>query len=68
MKKILIIEDDMGLQEELKYLLHQNGYESIVLTDFSSALEKMLDSQADLILLDISLPGIDGQYLLREFR
>ncbi len=68
MKKILIIEDDMGLQEELKYLLHQNGYESIVLTDFSSALEKMLDSQADLILLDITLPGIDGQYLLREFR
>ena len=59
MKKILIIEDDMGLQEELKYLLHQNGYESIVLTDFSSALEKMLDSQADLILLDITLPGID---------
>ncbi len=68
MKKILIIEDDMGLQEELKYLLHQNGYESIVLTDFSSALDKMLDSQADLILLDITLPGIDGQYLLREFR
>ena len=58
----------MGLQEELKYLLHQNGYESIVLTDFSSALDKMLDSQADLILLDITLPGIDGQYLLREFR
>ncbi len=68
MKKILIIEDDMGLQEELKYLLHQNGYESIVLTDFSFALERMLDSQADLILLDITLPGIDGQYLLREFR
>lgn len=68
MKKILIIEDDIGLQEELKYLLHQNGYESIVLTDFSCALDKMLGSQADLILLDITLPGIDGQYLLREFR
>lgn len=68
MKKILIIEDDVGLQEELKYLLHQNGYESIVLTDFSCALDKMLSSQADLILLDITLPGIDGQYLLREFR
>lgn len=68
MKRILIIEDDVGLQEELKYLLHQNGYEGITLTDFSCALEKMLDSQADLILLDITLPNIDGQYLLREFR
>ena len=68
MKKILIIEDDTGLQEELKYLLNQNGYESIILSDFSHALEYMLDSQIDLILLDITLPGIDGQYLLREFR
>lgn len=68
MKKILIIEDDVGLQEELKYLLYQNGYEGIVLDDFGHALEKMLDSGADLILLDIALPGIDGQYLLREFR
>lgn len=68
MKRILIIEDDVGLQEELKYLLYQNGYESIVMTDFSCILEKMLDSQIDLILLDITLPGIDGQYLLREFR
>lgn len=68
MKKILIIEDDTGLQEELKYLLNQNGYEGIILSDFCHALECMLDSQIDLILLDITLPGIDGQYLLREFR
>jgi len=68
MKKILIIEDDTGLQEELKYLLHQNGYEVVLLKDFGHALDEMLESQADLILLDIMLPEIDGQYLLREFR
>ena len=36
MKRILIIEDDVGLQEELKYLLHQNGYEGITCLLYTS--------------------------------
>lgn len=68
MKTILIIEDDADLQEELKYLLNKNGYQTIILSDFHHALEEMSDSHADLILLDIALPDKNGQLLLKEFR
>lgn len=68
MKKILIIEDDTDLQEELTCLLSRNGYEAIVLDDFEHTLEGMEKSRADLILLDITLPGMDGQQILKEFR
>lgn len=68
MKKIMIIEDDSDLREELKYLLKQNRFEPMISTDFEHILEVMLDCGADLILLDITLPGVDGKLLLREFR
>lgn len=68
MKKILIIEDDTWLRQELKTLLERNGYEADFLTDFSNACEDMVNYGADMILLDITLPNVDGQSLLREFR
>lgn len=68
MKKILIIEDDADLQEELTCLLNRNGYEVQVLDDFEHTLEEMEKSRADLILLDITLPGVDGQSILKKFR
>ena len=68
MKKILIIEDEIALCNELQTLLERNGYHTEVLEDYSNACQQMTDSGADMILLDINLPGIDGQNLLREFR
>ena len=68
MKRILLIEDDTALRNELEILLRNAGYEAVSVTDFSDTLRQMKGSGADLILLDINLPGTDGETLLRELR
>ena len=68
MKKILIIEDDIEVREELKILLDKNGYESVVLGRFDNLLPDIIGSNADLVLLDINLPNTDGENLLRHLR
>ena len=68
MYKILLIEDDDALRSELEKLLRSSGYDAMSVTDHSNALAQMLDSGADLILLDINLPGQSGESLLQEFR
>mgnify|MGYP000712564754 FL=1 len=64
--KILIIEDDLELREELKVLLDNNGYQGIILKDFKNALEEILVIDPDLILLDIKIPFLNGQQLLKK--
>ena len=68
MQKILIIEDDQSIAKELKELLDTSGYESIILEEVSNVLEKILHTDANLILLDINLPEMNGELLLKEFR
>lgn len=68
MHKILIIEDDIALRNELQTLLERNGYTTGIVEDFSNACQEMVNQCADLILLDINLPGVDGENLLRQFR
>lgn len=68
MERILIIEDDPLLQEELKHLLEGAGYAASSVEDFSRALEQVRASGADLILLDIGLPGQDGYRLCTAIR
>lgn len=68
MKRILIVEDDMELRQELKLLLERNGYEACYLEDFSDAVSRMLGYNPDMVLLDINLPGVDGEGLLKQFR
>ncbi|MCR4777393.1 MAG: response regulator transcription factor [Lachnospiraceae bacterium] len=68
MNKILIVEDDSVLSKELATLLKNAGYETDVITDFNDPLSGMLTSGADLILLDIGLPGANGEVLLQDFR
>ena len=66
--KILIIEDDIELRNELKILLDDNGYEADILPSFQNARQDILDRNPDLVLLDIRLPYINGQQLLKEIR
>ena len=68
MKKILIIEDETLLREEVSVLLKNAGYEPIAVTDFNNVAEQMKTASADLILLDINLPDANGETLLQEFR
>ncbi len=68
MKKILIIEDDESISKELYNLLIHSGYEAEILEDFLNSKEKALKSRADLILLDINIPELNGELLLKEIR
>ncbi len=68
LKKILIIEDDKNISSELKELLENAQYEAVILDDFINALEKTLKEKADLILLDINIPYINGEVLLQNIR
>lgn len=68
MKKILIIEDDESISKELYNLLIHSGYEAEILGDFLNSKEVALNSRADLILLDINIPELNGELLLKEIR
>lgn len=68
MKKIFIIEDDTAIRQELEELLKNAGYEVECLADFKNAAEVLLKSDADLFLLDINLPFVNGEQLLKQLR
>ena len=56
MKKILIVEDDTSISEELKNLLDNAGYNGVILKDFENSYEEIKRENPDLILLDINIP------------
>lgn len=68
MKKIVVMEDDKNMCTELVQLLKNSGYEAESLKDFEHAEEELLASHADLILLDINIPYINGEMLLQNLR
>lgn len=68
MSKILIVEDDDKLRNELKIFLNNNGYEVCCLEKFENSIEDILKENADLLLLDINLPNSDGEYICKEIR
>lgn len=68
MKKILIIEDDLSIANELKEMLDNAGYQAEKTENFQTILESIKKDSPDLILLDINLPKINGEILLQEIR
>lgn len=68
MDKIIIIEDDDIIREELKNFLNKYGYEVIAPKAFDNVVEFILKENANLVLLDINLPIFDGYYICREVR
>lgn len=68
MQKILIIEDDEKLRNELETFLNKNGFTATSLNKFDNAVEDIQKIQADLLLLDINLPYTDGEYICKEVR
>lgn len=68
MKKIFIVEDDKSICMELVEILENEGYAASYLTDFEHSKEEILAASADLILMDINIPGINGRNLLKEIR
>lgn len=68
MQKILIVEDDITLANELKELIENSGYKGEILKNFQNAKKEILEAKANLVLLDINIPNINGEILLREIR
>lgn len=68
MQKIVIIEDDEKLRNELAIFLNKNGYQAEILANFNNTIQDILSLNPDLILLDINLPGNDGEYICKQIR
>lgn len=68
MRKIIIIEDDEVIREELQSFLERYGYEVKAPLDMDNIINYIESENAELILLDINLPMYDGYYICREIR
>ncbi len=68
MQKILIVEDDEKLRDELEIFLNKNGYEAQSLKVFDNSINDILKMNPDLVLLDINLPFTDGEFICKEIR
>ena len=68
MKRILIIEDNLEIAELERDFLEASAIESVIETDGTKGLERALQEDFDLILLDIMLPGTDGFHICRRIR
>lgn len=64
----MIVEDDKIISEELTHLLETSGYNVITLINYDNTLKDILNSNFDLLLLDINLPKVNGEFLLKEIR
>lgn len=65
---ILVVEDEPGIQEVLKFNLSQQGHDVIVANDAEDALNLLRGALPDLILLDWMLPGLSGVDLAKRIR
>src|SRR3989304_339044 len=66
--KILVVEDEPGLQEILVLNLENNGYSVVTAAEGIEALRKFDEEQPDLVTLDLNVPGISGFRLLQLFK
>ncbi len=68
MSKILIVEDDKFLRELITKKLTSEGFEILGAFDGESGLKLLQEQKADLVLLDLILPGIDGFEVLAKIK
>jgi two-component system response regulator RegX3 len=68
MTRILIVEDEESLSEAIAFLLSKEGFEVEIASTGPSAIEKFELNGADLILLDLMLPGLSGTEVCRQIR
>lgn len=68
MEQIFIVEDEVKLRKEAITLIEKNGYKCVTTDDYSNIINVILESNSDLLLLDINLPVNDGFYICKEIR
>lgn len=68
MARILVVEDEETLAEAISFLLSKEGFDVAVAATGPAAIESFEKSGADLILLDLMLPGLSGTEVCRQIR
>jgi two-component system cell cycle response regulator DivK len=68
MSKILIVEDNPDSMKLFRWTLEDEGYEIVGASSGEEALEAAAVAEYDLVIMDISLPGIDGKETTRRLR
>ncbi|MBR2514471.1 MAG: response regulator [Halomonas sp.] len=68
MAKVLVVDDEPNIVLSLEFLMEQAGFEVVTAEDGEQALEQVHNSSPDLLLLDISLPGMSGFDVLERLR
>lgn len=68
MIQVLIVEDEESLADPLAYLLRKEGFEVTVVADGPSALAEFDRAGADIVLLDLMLPGMSGTEVCKHLR
>ena len=68
MTSVLIVEDEESLADPLAFLLRKEGFEATVVTDGPAALSEFDRAGADIVLLDLMLPGMSGTDVCKQLR
>lgn len=68
MKRVVIVEDDVFMREELMDIFQKEGYGVSCITHFSDTLAQIVEKHADLIILDLNLPGMHGFDICRQIK
>ncbi len=68
MKRVFVVDDEPDVVELLQTILQAAGFEVEVATDGRSALARLLAKPADLLVLDLMMPDLDGFELLKLLR
>jgi DNA-binding response OmpR family regulator len=68
MTRILVVDDDPHIRELVKHFMEREGFDTIEASDGREALAKLDNVQADMAILDVMMPNMDGWELCRELR
>ncbi|HIR91531.1 MAG TPA: response regulator transcription factor [Candidatus Limicola stercorigallinarum] len=68
MPLVYVVEDDAAIRGELIEVLERNGLEAAACETFDHVVEDIQAAHPDVVLLDLTLPGTDGQFICRELR
>ena len=68
MTRVLLVEDEESYREATSYMLRREGYEVVAAADGRTGLDEFASAGADIVLLDLMLPGLSGVEVCRQLR
>jgi two-component system KDP operon response regulator KdpE len=67
-ERVLIVDDDPRIRRALATALRSHGYEPLIAPNGETALDVLINESVDVVVLDLGLPGIDGQEVIKRIR